>query len=419
MVSEAVRPPDDAAAAPQLIVAGARVIDPRHGRDAVLDIGVRDGRIVGIAPSLPRATATVVRDAAGAIALPGLIDLHTHVYARATSYGVEPDLIGRRSLAATLVDAGSAGAGTYQGLRDFVIGCATTRVLAWLNIAFPGIFAFDERVMFGEAAQVALLDVQRCVETAQRHADTVVGIKVRLGGAVSGEVGLLALDRALQAAEHVGLPVMCHIGRPPPSYAQIVDRLRAGDVLTHCMRPAPNAPVDEAGRVLPALRRARARGVLFDIGHGMGSFAFASAEAALAEGFAPDIVSSDVHALSVAGPAYDLLHTMNKLLNCGVELPALVSMVTAAPARAIRSDELGHLGLGAPADLTLLRLAEVPLRFTDATGAERDGVRLLQPLGLLRAGRWHEPLPRPWELPRDPRARTDQPGNTPTDGARR
>jgi dihydroorotase len=382
------------------VIVGGHVIDPLHGIDAVCDIGVHDGRIAALAPSLPRPPGAVLHDAAGAIVVPGLIDLHTHVYWKATSYGVDPDRIARRSLVATLVDAGSAGAGNVEGLRDFVIAKATARVLAFLNISFPGIFAFDRGIMVGEASRLDLLDVDRCVEAARRHAHTVVGIKVRLGGAVSGEVGLQALERALAAAGKAELPLMCHVGRPPPTYAEIVDRLRPGDILTHCFRPSPNAPVDDSRKVLPALRRARTRGVLFDIGHGMGAFGFDSAEAAIADGFPPDIVSSDVHALSVDGPAFDLLHTMNKLLNCGVPLPALVRMVTTAPALAMRRPDLSHLGIGAPADLALLRVADVPLRFTDAAGVQREGVRLLKPLGQLREGRWHEAIPRPWELPR-------------------
>ncbi len=381
------------------MIVGGRVIDPAHGADGVLDIGICDGRIAALGPALPRPPGATVHDAGGAVVMPGLIDLHTHVYHKATSYGVNPDAVARRSLVTTMVDAGSAGAGNYEGLADFVIGNAATRVLAFLNISFPGIFAFDRRVMVGEAAHRSLLDVERCVDAARRHADTVVGIKVRLGGAVSGEVGLEALDRALDAAAQLELPVMCHVGRPPPGYSEIVDRLRAGDILTHCFRPAPNAPVDDAGRVLPAIVRARERGVLYDIGHGMGAFGFASADAAIAAGFLPDTVSSDVHGLCVDGPAFDLLHTMNKLLNCGVALPELVGMVTAAPARALRRPELGQLGIGACADLTLLRLSEVALRYTDSAGVKRDGVHLLKPVGRLRAGRWHDPLPRPWELP--------------------
>lgn len=382
-----------------LLLTGARVLDPRHGIDMVADIAVRDGRIAAIGPALPRAHAASIRDLAGALAVPGLIDLHTHIYYKATSYGVEPDAVALRSLVTTMVDAGSSGAGNFEGLRDFVMAPARTRLLAFLNISFPGIFAFDRAVMVGEAANRTLLSVERCRAIAEQNPGIVVGVKVRLGGAVSGDVGLEALDLAIEAAAPLGLPVMTHIGRPAPGYAEILARMRRGDVLTHCFRPQPNAPVDAAGQVLPALREARARGVLFDIGHGMGAFGFESTEAALADGFAPDIVSSDVHGLSVNGPAFDLLHTMNKLLACGVALEDLVRMATQAPARALRRDDLGHLGAGAVADISVLRIAEVPLSFVDVTGARRDGVRVLRPVGMLRAGQWHGPAPRSWEEP--------------------
>ncbi|HVL59605.1 MAG TPA: amidohydrolase/deacetylase family metallohydrolase, partial [Burkholderiaceae bacterium] len=322
-----------------LLLTGGRVIDPRHRLDAVCDVAVRDGRIAAVAPDLPRANADRVRDARGTCVVPGLVDLHTHVYRKATSYGVDTDSIAQRSAVATMVDAGSAGAGNFAGLREFVIERARTRVLAYLNISFPGIFAFDRSVMAGEAALRELLSVDRCVEVARANTDVVVGIKVRLGGAVSAGVGLEALERAIDAAQAVDLPVMAHIGRPPPSYAEVVDRLRPGDVLTHCFRPAPNAPVDSQRKVLPALRAARARGVLFDVAHGMGAFGFDSAQAAIDDGFAPDVVSSDVHALSVFGPAYDLLHVMSKLLNCGIGFVDVIRMVSDAPARALRRDD--------------------------------------------------------------------------------
>ncbi|MGE0314603.1 MAG: amidohydrolase/deacetylase family metallohydrolase [Lautropia sp.] len=390
--------------APDLLLTGARVVDPRNGVDAVADVEIRDARIAAVGKDLPRRPGVPVRALDGMLVVPGLIDLHTHVYHKATSYGVDPDAIALRSVLATMVDAGSAGAGTYAGFRDFVMRGARTRLLAWLNVSFPGIFAFERGVMVGEAANEALLSVEHCRAVAQQNPDTVVGIKVRLGAAVSGDVGLRALDRALAVAEPLGLPVMTHIGAPQPGYAEILARMRAGDVLTHCFRPAPNAPVDADGKILPALREARARGVLFDVGHGMGAFSFASTQAALDDGFAPDIVSSDVHALTVNGPGWDLLHVMSKLLNCGIDLVDLVRMTTDAPARAIgRADAsagrepLGALGVGAPADLAVLRVADVPLAFVDVAGARRDGVRLLRAVGLVRAGRWHDPTPRPWE----------------------
>ena len=403
------------------LLTNARVIDPRLGIDAVLDVGIRGARIGAVGTALADSPGAIgagtrQRDLRGAIVTPGLIDLHSHIYHKATSYSVDPDAIALRSVLTTMVDAGSAGAGTYAGFRDFVLRGARTRLLAWLNISYPGIFAFERGVMVGEAANRDLLSVEHCRRVAEADPDSIVGIKVRLGGAVSGNVGLEALDRALAVATSLDLPVMTHIGAPDPGYAEILARMREGDVLTHCFRPAPNAPVDSDGKVLPALREARRRGVLFDIGHGMGAFSFASTEAALAEGFAPDIVSSDVHALTVNGPGWDLLHVMSKLMNCGIDIVDLIRMTTDAPARAMgrgaatptalaarnghggaMPNALGDLAVGATADLSVLRIAEVPLSFVDVSGVRRDGVRLLRPVGLVRAGIWHDPATRPWE----------------------
>ena len=380
-----------------LLLTGGRVIDPKNGIDRCCDVAITEGRIAAVAERVDPANAGQVRDASGCLVVPGLIDLHTHIYHKATAYGVDPDPIARRAGVATMVDAGSAGAGNFEGLRDFVMARSPFRLLAYLNISYPGIFAFDRDYVVGEAAVEELLSVPHCVAAAERHRDVLVGIKVRLGAGTSGDLGLLALERAIAAAERLELPVMAHIGKPPPTYAEVLGRLRPGDVLTHCFRPAPNAPVDEGGRVLPALRAARERGVLFDIGHGMGAFGFKSAEAALAEGFAPDIISSDVHALCVDGPAFDLLHTMSKLLNCGLSIAQVVAMATEAPARAMRRGDLGHLAPGAPADITLLSERETPAPFRDTAGCTRQGSRLLRPEGLYLAGRPMTLAPRGWE----------------------
>ncbi|MVA98657.1 amidohydrolase/deacetylase family metallohydrolase [Nitratireductor sp. CAU 1489] len=380
-----------------LLLAGGRLIDPRNGVDGVRDIAITGGRVAAIAPRLEPDSARDLRDLRGLVVTPGLIDLHTHIYHRATSYGVEPDPVAERSAVTCMVDAGSAGAGNFAGLRDFVIARSRSRVLAFLNISFPGIFAFDSGLMFGEASLAELLSVERCVAVAHENRDLIVGIKVRLGAGTSGRIGLEALDRAVEAARQTSLPVMTHIGKPPPGYDEILARLRPGDILTHCFRPAPNAPVDETGRLLPALIEARRRGVLFDIGHGMGAFGFASAEAAISGGFPPDIVSSDVHMLCVDGPAFDLLHTMSKLVTCGVSLSDAIAMATDAPAQAMRRPDLGHLSLGAPADISLIETVEARYPFVDVAGVKREGAMLLRPRGLLRAGQFFEPGPRSWE----------------------
>lgn len=370
-----------------VLIAGGRVIDPKNGVDTQLDIAISEGSIASVGAGLSRHHAREIVEADGMMVVPGLIDLHTHIYHKATAYGVDPEPVARRSGVVTMVDAGSAGAGNFAGLRDFIMARSPLRLLAFVNISYPGIFAFDRDYVVGEAAVRELLSVDHCVAVIQENPDPVVGVKVRLGANTSGDIGLLALDRAIEAADRVGLPVMAHIGKPPPTYAEILARLRPGDILTHCFRPAPNAPVDTSGDVLPALIEARGRGVLFDIGHGMGAFGFDSAESAISHGFLPDIISSDVHALCVDGPAFDLLHTMSKLMHCGVALADAIAMATHHPATAMGRPDLGHITVGGPADLTLLKQVEAPLRFVDVLGQQRIGSSRLSPCGAFAAGR--------------------------------
>lgn len=379
-----------------LVLKGGRVLDERNGIDAVLDVAIRDGRIAAVGPDLAR-SALRVEDMRDAIVAPGLIDIHTHVYHKATSLSVDPGFISRRSATTTLVDAGSAGAGNYDGFRDYVMAHSPYRILAFLNISFPGIFGFDWGISLGEATMREMLPVDRCVAKIEANRDRIVGVKVRIGGPVTDKFGLGALELALEAAEQVGLPLMTHIGTAPPSYADVVSMLRPGDILTHCYRPSPNAALGEDGKVLGAVLAARARGVLFDIAHGMGAFGYTIAEGALAQGFPPDLISSDVHVIAVEGPAYDLLHTMSKLLNCGLSLPEVIGMSTSRPALAIRRPELGHLGVGAPADVTVLRQVESDYPFADVEGATRRGSALLQPVAVYLAGRPMEIARRPFE----------------------
>ncbi len=381
-----------------LVFQGGRVLDERNGVDAVLDVAVRGGRIAAVGSGLA-ANARRVEDVGGCIVAPGLIDIHTHVYHKATSLSVDPGFISRRSATTTLVDAGSAGAGNYDGFRDYVMSHSPYRIFAFLNISFPGIFGFDKGVSIGEATLRHMLPVDRCVAKIEQNRDRIIGVKVRIGGPVTGELGLGALELALEAANEVGLPLMTHIGTAPPSYADVVSMLRPGDILTHCFRPAPNCALGEDGRVLREVREARERGVLFDIAHGMGAFGYDTVEGALADGFLPDLISSDVHVIAVEGPGYDLLHTMSKLLNCGLTLPQVIGMSTSRPALAILRPELGHLGVGAPADITVLRQLESNYLFEDVVGATRQGSTLLQPVAVYLDGKPMEVARRPFEEP--------------------
>jgi dihydroorotase len=379
-----------------LVLKGGRVIDERNRIDGVMDVAIKSGKIAAVAPSIAAGTSKV-RDVAGAIVAPGLIDIHTHVYHKATSLSVDPGFIARRSACTTLIDAGSAGAGNYDGFRDYVMIQSPYRILAFLNISFPGIFGFDKDVSIGEATTRSMLPVRRCVEKTEANRDRIIGVKVRIGGIVTGDLGLGALELALEAAEAVDLPLMTHIGHPPPSYSDVVDMLRPGDILTHCYRPEPNSAIGENGKVLDAVWRARERGVLFDIAHGMGAFGYDTAEAALKDGFKPDLISSDVHVIAVEGPGYDLLHTMSKLLNCGLTLPEVIGMSTSRPALAIRHPELGQLGVGSPADITVLKQFDSDYVFKDVVGTVRQGSTLLQPAAVYLSGREMEVSRRPFE----------------------
>src|SRR5580700_11924417 len=284
-----------------LVLRGGRVIDPSQKLDAVTDVAFAGGKVVKVGTELKADPGTDVRDASGYIIIPGLIDLHTHVYWGGTSLGIDAEEFCRTSGVTTAIDTGSAGAGNFAGFRKHVIEPSAVRILAYLHISFAGIYAYSKTVMVGESEEIRLMAPAEAVEVAEANRDVIIGIKVRVGRNSSGTSGTAPLDIALQAANEVGLPLMCHIDFPPPSYEEVLQRLRPGDVLTHAFRPFPNAPVDHQGKVKEAVLRARSRGVRFDIGHGKGSFAFKTARAMLANGFYPDTISSDVHALCIDG----------------------------------------------------------------------------------------------------------------------
>lgn len=376
-----------------LLLTGGTVIDPDaegEMRRLTADVAVAGERIAAVGPSLPRDGARRVVDVSGRLVTPGLIDLHTHVYWGGTSLGVDPDALSAASGVTTHVDAGSSGAGNFPGFRRHLIERARARILPFLNISFAGIFAFSRRVMVGESIDLRLLNVHEAVRVAAEHRDLVLGIKVRLGLVAGEGRGLAPLHLALAAAEALGVRMMVHTDMPPPTRREVLPLLRAGDILTHAFRPFPNGPTVDppseakqagvTGRILPELWEARERGVVIDIGHGMGSFSFESAEACLAQGFLPDVISSDVHALCIDGPAYDLPTTMSKLLSLGMPLERVIAAATTAPARAIGRTDLGALRPGGPADVTVLDDQTGAFPFMDVTGRTMTGRRRLVPV---------------------------------------
>jgi dihydroorotase len=377
-----------------LILTGGRIIDPSQHLDAVSDIAFGGGKVAAIGPNLAAYDGTEVLDVSGHIVTPGLIDLHTHVYWGGTSLGVDAEDFCRTSGVTTCIDTGSAGPGNFEGFRKHVIEPSAVRILAYLHVSFAGIFAYSKTVMVGESEELRLMAPSEAVEVADANRDMIVGIKVRVGQRASGTSGTAPLDIALQAANEAGMPLMCHIDIPPPSYEEVLERLRPGDVLTHAFRPFPNAPIDHQGRVKNAVRRARERGVKFDIGHGKGSFAFKTARGMLANGFYPDTISSDVHALCINGPAFDQVTTLSKFLCMGMPLGDVIAATTVNAAMALKRPELGTLKVGSIGDATILSVKSGQFDYVDVVGEHMTGDKRILSEGVVIAGRWWHPQDR-------------------------
>jgi dihydroorotase len=374
-----------------LILKGGRVIDPSQNLDGIRDVAFTGGKVAACGRDLKSGADTEVRDVSGYIVSPGLIDMHTHVYWGGTSLGIDGDEFCRTSGVTTSIDTGSAGPGNWAGFRKHVIEKAEARILAYLHVSFAGIYGFSKTVMVGESENVRMMAPAECAEVADKNRDLIVGIKVRVGRNSSGDQGAAPLNMALQVAEQVGMPLMAHIDHPPPSYEEVVDMLRPGDVLTHAFRPFPNAPSTGQGTVKQAVLNARKRGVFFDIGHGGGSFAFKTARAMLANGFEPDTISSDVHTLCIEGPAFDQVTTMSKFLCMGMSLSNVIKASTVNAAVALQRMEYGSLKPGSLGDATILSVKEGRFDYVDVVGEHLIGNQRIVSEGVVLKGKWWHP----------------------------
>jgi len=370
-----------------VLIKGGRVIDPGQGIDRQADVAFSNGKVERIDDDILPDNAKTLIDAGGKIVTPGLIDLHTHVYWGGTSIGIEADSIARRSGTTTFVDAGTAGPANFLGFRRHVIEHSRAKILAYLNISFAGIFAFSSKVMVGECNDIRLCDPAEVVRVARDHLDLTVGVKVRVGKIASG-ADAAPYGLARMAADELSLPVMTHLDLPPPTHADVVPTMKPGDVLTHCFRPFPNAPIISERQIKAEVLAARERGVIFDIGHGMGSFSFDTARAMMREGFMPDVISSDVHSLCVEGPAFDLLVTLSKFVCLDMPLSDIIHAATVAPAAAINRPDLGSLTPGTVADASILELRRGTFDYIDSTGSAVTGDHRLFCDGVVIDGAW-------------------------------
>jgi dihydroorotase len=356
-----------------------------------VDVAFRNGQVAAVRQGISGDGARQVLDVSGKVVVPGLVDLHTHVYWGATALGVDAQSVCRHSGTTTFVDAGSAGAGNFAGFRRFIVERTNLNILAFLNVSYAGIFGFGANLWVGECGDLRLLDREECQRTIEANRDIIVGIKVRVGEEASGPHGLTPLRVARDIADQLDLPIMAHVDMPPPTLTEVLALLRPGDVWTHCFRGPPNAMVTESGAVEEDILAARKRGILFDVGHGFGSFSFDVARQMIGVGVYPDSISSDVHAFNVDGPAHDILHVASKFLSLGMSLEDVVSRISLAPANCIGKKNLGRLALGSKADAIVLHEEHGAFRFVDSHGKALIGERRLRADTIIVDGTvWHD-----------------------------
>jgi dihydroorotase len=389
--------PADPALKYDLVIANGEVLDPAQRLRGKRDLGIKNGQVAAVAPSIPADRAVQRIDASGKLVTPGLVDLHTHLCPH-LGIGLPADELVGITATTTAVSAGDAGAYTFGNFRHGVVPQSRTRLYGFVHIATIGLAG---GLAPGEMLNIDYANVDACAKAVAENADLALGVKVRITDSVVGQNGLEPLRRALRAAEAAGksFRVMCHIGAAPGSLSDLLDLLRPGDILTHAYSGAGNNTVQN-GQLLPAALRAKQRGVIVDVGHGGGSFDYTVAEPAMAQGFTPDTISSDIHAVSINTPGYPTLPwVMSKFLAMGLPLEEVVARATIEPARIIgRVPGLGTLMIGAPADVSIFDLVDGPVEFVDTRNNRRGGSKKLVPVLTVRGGRPYgrPPLPIPF-----------------------
>ncbi len=371
-----------------LLLKGGTLIDPSQGIRSVKDIAFDRGSVLKVADDLPVSDAKEVLNCSGRYVTPGLVDLHVHVFRGVSHYGIEadPHCVGRG--VTTAVDAGSAGADTFQGFRKYVLERAATRLFAFLNISSIGMISKE----VGELSNIEYANVSKAVAAVEENRDVILGIKVRLTprhSGISRSDGLKPLYLAREVSDAVGLPIMVH---PQIAWCNSIDDilcvLRERDIVTHCFHAYECGILDGNGKVRQSVVQAMERGVIFDVGHGVGSFSWDICERSLQDGFYPQTISSDLHAYDVNGPVYDLATTVSKFLCLGLSLDEAFEKVTHAPASAIGlSDKIGTLKPGASGDAIVFDLDQGDFKLWDSHSQFRIGQQRLTPTAIVREGK--------------------------------
>jgi dihydroorotase len=370
-----------------LLLKGGEVVDPASGNRGQFDVAFAGGKVAAIRPNIDPSSANRVESAAGAMVVPGLIDLHAHP-AAGIGEGVNPDAIGIARGATTVADGGTCGTGTFGAFRP-IMAASTTRLFAWLNLASIG--QADTRI--GELSFLAGVDVEEAVALARKHPDSIVGFKARLSTYVTGGGSALRpLKLLLEAGEAARLPVMIHVGDTAEPLGRILDMLRPGDVVSHYLTSRKHnllgIQASPGATIIPEAFAARERGVILDTARGRNHMAFPQMQAAVERGLLPDTFSTDLAVHTAADPDFSLMAVATQFMSFGLSFEDCLVRMTVNPAKVLRHPEFGILAVDGVGDATLLRIENGTFRLRDADGRTRTTDQRLVAVGVVRAGEY-------------------------------
>lgn len=360
-----------------LLIKGAKPV----GFDGVLPRAVdvlvgADGRIADFGASVAVGEDASIINAEGQWLAPGWADLHVHVWYGGTDISLRPEQCGAARGVTTMVDAGSAGEANFHGFREFIIEPAKENIYAFLNLGSIGLVACNR---MSELIDMRSIDLDRTIAVVEANRDVIVGLKVRASAVISGGWDMVPVKLAKKLCRILKLPLMVHVGEPPPLYDDVLGLLSEGDIVTHCFNGKAGGSILEDEDLFRLAEQAAARGIVLDVGHGGASFSFDVAKAALARGLAPHTISTDLHNRSMDGSVWDMATTMSKLLALGMAFDDVVAASTTAPRRAIGLKSDGLLAKGQPAEFTLFDLVDVDVTVKDSQGATSTLHRIFEP----------------------------------------
>jgi dihydroorotase len=355
-----------------LLLKGGTVIDPATKANGKMDVLVMDGKISKVAESIEIPEGAKVVDLAGKYLSAGWIDLHTHVSGDLMGNGVDPDVAGITTGTTTVVDAGSVGAVNIKGFRRYVINSSKTRVVVYLN------GAMSKSALKGNYTDIRNVNMKAGLKAVEENADLVKGIKMLASITQVGDNGIEPIKIGRKLARLAGLPLMVHIGNAPPLLEDVLNLMDQGDIITHAFHGKPGGILDRKGQPIPEAVEARKRGVWFDVGHGSESFAYSTFKKAMAAGFGPDSISTDLHIRNIKGPVFNMATTMSKFLALGFSLEKVIDLSSHMPA-VLAGIPGGTLAAGSVADLTAFEVVDQEATLKDSEGVPMQVSRLLKP----------------------------------------